>query len=72
VTGIHSSLIHSFIEDVNSGVNHLEGKGFKIPYVVNRITIKNSGRVSAEYCEGFFVIGDKRERVSWSHPSERV
>lgn len=40
--------------------------------MVNRIIIKNSGRVSAEYCEGFFVIGYKRERVSRSHPSERV
>jgi hypothetical protein len=70
---INPILIHCFIEDIDSGVNHQEGKGYKIPYVLNRVIIKNTGRIAAEYCEGFIVKEDNtRERLAWSGGSESV
>jgi len=69
---ISPSLIHCFIEDINSGVNHPEGIGYKLPYILNSINVKNAGRIAAEYCEGFIVADNIRERLPWSVASGRV
>src|SRR5262245_41303997 len=62
-------LISCFIEDISSGVNHKEGKGFKIPYLLNRLVIKNDGRMPAEYCEGFISRKNIRKKLPWSNLS---
>ena len=41
---VHPNLISCFVEDIRFGVNHIGGKGFKIPFVQNRVIIKNHGR----------------------------
>lgn len=69
---ISPSLIHCFVEDINSGVNHPEGIGYKLPYILNSISVKNTGRIAAEYCEGFIVADNIRERLPWSGTSARV
>jgi hypothetical protein len=69
---ISPSLIHCFVEDINSGVNHPEGIGYKIPYILNSINVKNAGRLAAEYCEGFIVTDNIQERLPWSVTSGRV
>ena len=42
--GINPILIHCFIADTNSPVVHPDGRGYKIPYLVNRVAIKNNGK----------------------------
>jgi hypothetical protein len=69
---ISPRLIHCFIEDINSGINHPEGIGYKFPYILNSLNIKNAGRIAAEYCEGFLVTGNIRERLPWSGASGRA
>lgn len=69
---ISPSLMHCFIEDINAGVNHPEGIGYKLPYILNSINVKNAGRVAAEYCEGFIAADNIRERLPWSLTSGRV
>jgi hypothetical protein len=69
---INPILIHCFIADTNSSVVHPDGRGYKIPYLVNRVAIKNNGKISAEFCEGYIVKDNRKDRVSWSIPSERV
>lgn len=66
---INPVLINCFIEDINLGVNHPDGKGFKIPYILNKIIIKNDSRVPAEYCEGFVLEGTNREKLPWANVS---
>ena len=46
-------LIHCFITDTNSPVVHPDGRGYKIPFLLNRVAIKNNGKISAEFCEGY-------------------
>jgi hypothetical protein len=65
-------LIHCFISDTNSPVVHPDGRGYKIPFLLNRVAIKNSGKISAEFCEGYLSKDNKKEKVSWSVPSDRV
>lgn len=38
---VNPNLISCFNEDIRLGVNHIDDKGFKIPYILNRVTIKN-------------------------------
>jgi hypothetical protein len=72
IRGINPILIHCFISDTNSTVVHPNGRGYKIPYLLNKVAIKNNGRIAAEFCEGYLAIGNKKDKVSWSIPSERV
>ena len=46
-------LIHCFIADTNSPVVHPYGRGYKIPYLLNKVAIINNGKISAEFCEGW-------------------
>lgn len=70
--GISPILVHCFVADTNSPVVHLDGRGYKIPYLLNRVAIKNNGKISAEFCEGYLAKDNKKDKVSWSVPSERV
>jgi len=72
VMKINPILINCFIEDIDLGVNHPEGKGFKLPYLLNRVIVKNLSRVPAEYCEGFIVKEGNLESIPWSKISEGV
>jgi hypothetical protein len=69
---ISPRLTHCFTEDINSGIDHPEGMGYKFPYILNSVNIKNAGRIAAEYCEGFIVAGNTRERLPWSGISGRA
>ncbi len=60
-----------FYPDTNSPSIHPEGRGYRIPYLVNRIAIINSGKIAAEYCEGYISKDNKKERVFWSITSGR-
>jgi hypothetical protein len=72
IRGISPILIHCFIADTNSPVVHPDGRGYKIPYLLNRVAIKNNGKISAEFCEGYLAKDNKKDKVAWSVPSERV
>lgn len=69
---INPTLISLFIEDISLGVNHIDGKGFKIPYMLNRVSVKNSSRVPADYCEATIVEEKKRDKLPWADTSERT
>lgn len=43
----------------------------RIPYIVNRIIVKNLGRTAAEGCKGSIVMDGEEEKVCWSIPHER-
>jgi hypothetical protein len=58
--------------DTNSPVVHPDGRGYKIPYMLNRVAIKNNGKLPAEFCEGCMAKDNKKDKVSWAVPSERV
>jgi hypothetical protein len=66
---VNPHLISCFVEDVRLGVNHIDGKGFKIPYMSNKILIKNPGRVPAAYCEASIVEEKKRDKLPWANSS---
>jgi hypothetical protein len=72
IRGINPILIHCFIVDTNSPVVHPDGRGYKIPYLLNRVAIKNNGKLPAEFCEGYLAKDNKKDKVSWAVPSERV
>ena len=40
-------------------------------YSVNRIVVENIGRSAAKNCKGWIVIGESKERVCWTIPTER-
>ena len=68
---VNPSLISCFFENIRLGVNHIEGKGFKIPYILNRVIIKNNGRGPAKYCEATVVEKNKRYKLPWAnYPGE--
>ena len=71
VRGIRPILIHCFIADTNSPVVHPYGRGYKIPYLLNKVAIINNGKISAEFCEGYLAKDNKKDKVSWAAPSER-
>ncbi|MGA9909965.1 MAG: hypothetical protein WBP84_07125, partial [Nitrososphaeraceae archaeon] len=72
IRGINPFLIHCFIEDTNSPVVHPDGRGYKIPYLLNRVAIKNNWKLTAEFCEGYIARDNKKDKVSWAVPSEMV
>ena len=72
VREISPILIHCFIADTNSPIVHPDGRGYKIPYLLNRVAIINNGKISAEFCEGYLAKDNNKDKVSWSVPSERV
>jgi hypothetical protein len=67
---VHPHLISCFVEEIRLGVNHIDGKGFKVPYILNRVTIKNHGRGPAKFCEATVVEEKKRYRLPWATPGE--
>jgi hypothetical protein len=66
---ITPNLISCFVGDIKLGVTHIEGKGFKIPYILNRVIIKNQGRVPAEHCEAVVVKENWRDKLPWANGS---
>lgn len=44
---------------------------FNVPYVVNRVIIKNDGKSAAEGCKGVLKINNTEEKICWYVPSER-
>jgi hypothetical protein len=64
---INPNLISCFVEDIRLGINHIDGKGFKIPYLLNRIIIKNHGRGPAKFCEATVVEENKRYKLPWAN-----
>jgi hypothetical protein len=36
------------------------------------MVIKNNGNLPAEFCEGYIAKDDRKDKVSWAVPSERV
>lgn len=44
---------------------------FEIKYNVNRIVVRNSGRIAAEDCKGILKIDEEEEKVCWFIPGER-
>jgi hypothetical protein len=48
-----------------------EDRGYKIPYTVYRVYIKNVGQIAAEDCIGYLVQNGDQERVSWNFPENR-
>jgi hypothetical protein len=64
---VNPHLISCFVEDIRFGVNHIDGKGFKIPYMLNRVIIKNHGRGPAKYCEATVVGENKRYKLPWAN-----
>ena len=72
VREISPILIHCFIADTNSPIVHPDGRGYKIPYLLNRVAIINNGKISAEFCEGYLAKDNNKDKVSWAVPSERV
>jgi hypothetical protein len=67
---VHPHLISCFVEEIRLGVNHIDGKGFKVPYILNRVTIKNQGRKPAKFCEATVVEENKRYWLPWATPGE--
>ena len=64
---VNPHLISCFVEDIRLGINHIDGKGFKIPYLLNRIIIKNHGRGPAKFCEATIVEENKRYKLPWAN-----
>lgn len=69
---INPTIIHLFVHDNTAPVTFGEESGYKIPYVVNRIGIKNIGKIAADDCHGYLVKDRTQERVSWTIPSDRA
>jgi len=63
---VRPNLNNCFVEDTRFGVNHIDGKGFKIPYILNRVIINNHGREPAKYCEATVVKENRRYMLPWS------
>lgn len=64
---VNPNLISCFIEDIRLGVNHIDGKGFKIPYMLNRVIIKNHGRGPAKYCEATVMEENECYKLPWAN-----
>jgi hypothetical protein len=45
--------------------------GFKVQYIVNRISIRNSGKNAAKNCKGIIKINETEEKICWYVPIER-
>jgi hypothetical protein len=45
--------------------------GFKVQYIVNRISIRNSGKNAAKNCKGIIKINETEEKICWYVPNER-
>jgi hypothetical protein len=45
--------------------------GFKVQYIVNRISIRNSGKNAATNCKGIIKINETEEKICWYVPNER-
>lgn len=61
-------LIHlnAYSIKINGAVHHYE-----VPYLVNRLVVRNNGRTAAKNCKATLVIGNVEEKVCWSIPKER-
>ncbi len=67
---IKATIIHCFIETTNTIFIHPEGAGYKIPYIANRLIIKNKGKSAALNCQGYLVRDSSRERIALSESDE--
>jgi hypothetical protein len=45
--------------------------GFKVQYIVNRISIRNNGKNAAKNCKGIIKINKTEEKICWYVPNER-
>lgn len=68
---IKATIIHCFIEDTDVTFIQPEGTGYKIPYIANRLVIKNKGKSAVLNCQGYLIRDSFRERISWSDSDER-